>query len=238
VNIGNPATAFATKINNGSSAVNGCGIAPITTVPAGFLYQTTDPATNALTGSANTPIGLPAGAAQSFVVAFTANAAFIPTDVRLSFSCLNASPAPIVSGLNTLLMSASATPVPDIVALAASGDPGIVDLPGATGGGAFAVATINLGAGSPITVSADTGAATLPVTISLCQTNPTTGACISPVSPSLTTTINANDTPTFGIFVQGIGTVPFDPANNRVFARFKDAGGVIRGSTSVALRTQ
>jgi class 3 adenylate cyclase len=50
--------------------------------------------------------------------------------------------------------------------------------------------------------------------------------------------INANSTPTFGIFVAGTGTVPFDPANNRVFVRFKDAGGVTRGSTGVAVGTQ
>ncbi len=54
----------------------------------------------------------------------------------------------------------------------------------------------------------------------------------------MTTQINANATPTFGIFVQGNGDLPFDPAANRIFARFKDAGGVTRGSTSVAVRTQ
>jgi hypothetical protein len=80
-------------------------------------------------------------------------------------------------------------PVPDIVALAASGDPGIVDIPGATGTGAFAVATVNVGASASITVSADTGTASLtalaqtavaspPVSITLCQTNPTTGVCL------------------------------------------------------------
>jgi hypothetical protein len=52
------------------------------------------------------------------------------------------------------------------------------------------------------------------------------------------TTINPNTTPTFGIFVQGSGNVPFDPAANRISARFKDAGAVTRGSTSVAVRTQ
>ena len=54
----------------------------------------------------------------------------------------------------------------------------------------------------------------------------------------MTTQINANATPTFGVFVAGTATVPFDPANNRIFVRFKDAGLVTRGATSVAVRTQ
>ncbi len=78
----------------------------------------------------------------------------------------------------------------------------------------------------------------LPATRSLCQTNPATGMCISAIGPSVTTPINAGQTPTSGIFVTGTGTVPFDPANNRVVVRFKDAGGATRGATSVAVRTQ
>ena len=27
------------------------------------------------------------------------------------------------------------------------------------------------------------------------------------------------------IFITGTGNVPFDPANNRIFVRYKDAGG-------------
>ena len=79
---------------------------------------------------------------------------------------------------------------------------------------------------------------TLPVIISLCETNPATGQCISTIGPTVTTQINANATPTFGIFVQATGNVPFDPAVNRIFVRFKDGGAVTRGSTSVAVRTQ
>jgi hypothetical protein len=55
----------------------------------------------------------------------------------------------------------------------------------------------------------------------------------------VTTQINAGQTPTFSVFVTGTGTVVhFDSANNCVFVRFKDAGGVTRGATSVAVRTQ
>jgi len=53
----------------------------------------------------------------------------------------------------------------------------------------------------------------------------------------VTQLINANATPTFGIFVQGIRNVPFDPATNRIFVRFKDSGAVTGGSTSVAVLT-
>ena len=109
-------------------------------------------------------------------------------------------------------------------------------MPGATRTGVFAVATSNVGTGGSLTVSADTGSATLPVGITLCQTNPATSVCLASPTPTVATQINANATPTFGIFVAGTGTVPFDPANNRVFVRFKDAGGVTRGSTSVAVR--
>ena len=92
----------------------------------------------------------------------------------------------------------------------------------------FAVATVNVGASGSITASADTGSASLPVVIFLCQTDPATGQCISGVGPTVTTTINANATPTFGIFVQGNGNVGFNPVTNRIFVRFKDGGGVTR----------
>jgi hypothetical protein len=115
---------------------------------------------------------------------------------------------------------------------------GIVNVPGANGAGAFAVATVNVGASGTITASADTGSTVLPVAINLCETNPTTGQCISTIGSTVITQINANATPTFGIFVQGNGNVSFDPATNRIFVRFRDGGGVTRGSTSVAVRTQ
>jgi hypothetical protein len=238
VQVGGTATAFASIINTGNIAGTGCGLAPATNVPATFAFQTTNPSTNAVTGTANSTVTIAAGQTQTFVFAFTPSAAFAPTEIGIKASCANSSAAPAIPGVNSLLLSASTTPVPDIVALAASSDPGIVDIPGAGGTGVFAVATVNVGATSQITASADTGTTTLPVSLFVCQTNPSSGMCLGPLAPSVSTTISANSTPTFGVFVFGGGTVPFDPANNRVNLRFSDPSGAVRGATSVAVRTQ
>jgi hypothetical protein len=239
VEIGNTATAFATMIDAGLADASTCTIAPATGIPASFVFQTTDPTTNALTGTANTPAGIAAGQAGTFVIALTPTAAFAPTDVAFTFTCANApSPAATTTGVNTLNLSGSTTPVPDVVALAASGDTGYVDIAGTTGTGVFAVATVNLGIGATITAAANTGAANLPVTLLVCQTNPTSGACLAPPAATVSTSIAANAMPTFGIFVTGSAVVANMPGVNRVFVTFTDTGSVLRGEISVAVRTQ
>ena len=78
----------------------------------------------------------------------------------------------------------------------------------------------------------------MPLAISLCQTNPMSGQCISSIGSSVTTTINANATLTFAIFAMTSSAVPFLPQTNRIFVEFSDANGTVRGSTSVAVETQ
>jgi FG-GAP-like repeat len=237
--VGQAATFFATVINAGAADAIGCVIDKLSGVKGILSFQATDPTSNVPVGLPNTPVTIAAGGSQTFVVSVTPTAQFNSTEFAVYFGCANTQTAQSRKGLNTVLLSASLTPIPDIVALAAtSSNDGIVNIPGTNGTGAFAVATVNVGAPGTITASADAGGLTLPVNISLCQTDPVTGQCISTIGPTVNTQINANATPTFGIFVQGNGNLPFDPATNRVFVRFKDAGGVTRGSTSVAVRTQ
>jgi hypothetical protein len=241
VQTGTPATAFVTIINAGCIPAVDVGIAvsPATPVPVTFAYQTTNPLTNVTTGTPNTPVTIPPGGSQTFVIGLTPTAAFPPTDVQFIFAGSNTLPVPTLIGVNTLLLSASDTPVPDIVALAATvNNDLIVNVPGATGVGAFSVATVNVGVGGQITASADTAGVALPVSLALCLTDPMTAVCTSAIGPSVTTQIDAGGTPTFAVFVTGTGVVPFDPARNRVFVRFTDAGGITRGATSVAVRTQ
>jgi hypothetical protein len=238
VQVGGTATAFATIINSGTLPGTACSIALATAISGSLTYQTTSATTNQTTGSVNQPVNIAAGDSQSFVIAIKPTAPFGATDVAFTMGCSNSAAASSTTGLNTLLLSASSTPVPDIVALAATATKdGYVHL--TSGSGAFAVASVNVGASGAVTATADTGAATLPVSLSLCQTNPATGQCVNPAAPasSANITISANQTPTFAVFANSTGAITANPANSRIFLRFKDSLGVTRGSTSVAVTT-
>jgi len=237
VQIGHSATVFAAIINTGNVMATGCNIVPLTGIPGDFVFRTTNPATNEVMGSPNLPADIPAGGLQTFVMSITPTAPVSPTNVQLSYSCENADPANIVSGINTLQFSADAEPVPDVIALVATptGD-GISVVPGVGQSSAFAVATANVGAPSEIVVSADTGGISVPVDVMICESNPLTGACLASPSPTVTTYIDSDATPTFSVFVQALNSISFDPAVNRVFLRFRQ-GEITRGATSVAVVT-
>jgi hypothetical protein len=235
VQVNHSATAFAAIGNAGSQPATACSIALGSPIAANFSYQTTDPATNLATGSPNTPADIPVGTLRNFTISVTPTATLTAADVVLTMQCSNSPPGASIVGLNTLLLSASNVQTPDIIALAATqksdGYVGVAD-----GTGAFAVATVNVGSGGNIVASVDTGSSTLPVTVTMCQTNPVTGQCISAIQSTVATTINANATPTFAIFVTATASIAPDPANKRIFVRFEDAlGGATRGSTSVAV---
>jgi hypothetical protein len=239
VEVGTAATAFATIINASQSAASGCALAMSTSLPASFLYQTTNPATNALAGSPNTPVNIAAGSAQTFLFALTPTAAFNPIDAQLDFDCAGVTPVAVLPGINTLLISGSTTPVPDVIALVATAsNDGILHIPGASASGAFAVATDNIGAGAAITAAPVLSASSLPLTVTVCQTNPGSGQCLAPPAASATATVNSGDTPTFGFFATASAAIPFDPVNSRISCQFTDATGVVHGSTSIAVETQ
>ncbi|MCF8879535.1 zinc-dependent metalloprotease [Hyphobacterium sp. SN044] len=254
---GAPATAFATIINPASSGstATGCGLRLPGSTGAQFSYQTTTPA-NALTGTANTPVDIPAGGSQNFLFSVTSASTFadntpaIPgypsanndTQLFIEAFCGNRRSGEYTLGLNSLTFSSSAAATADVIALAATiGNTGRVDVP-TTGNqvGVFSVAVSNVGTGASITATPDLGGRTIAGVnaLEICVTDPGTGACTSARAASQTVTINNNATATFGVFVRGNGTaISNDPARNRVFVRFTE-GGTERGATSVAVRTQ
>jgi len=180
-------------------------------------------------------VALPAHGVQGFLLAFQGNFAFTESALAPIFFCQDVSPAATLPGVDTVDLVFSTTPVADIIALSGTAtNDGTVHL--ANDVGAFAVATIDAGAGATLTATADTGATTLPVSISLCQTNGS-GQCLAPAAASVTLGFTAGATPTFSVFVGAGGPIPFAPGSARIFVRFKDAGGISHGATSVAVTT-
>lgn len=237
VQVGALATAFAAIVNAGPGPLQHCAPTPITAVPGTFVFQTTNSA-NQLVGTPNTPATVAAGATQHFVLGFQPSEAFGPADVSLGFACASTNRAPVTVGVDTILLVASVSPVPDLIALAATASQdGIVDIPGPVGAGAFAVATVNAGIAGSITVRADTNGVGLPLDLTVCETG-AGGACLLPPAQSVVSQIASGATPTFSVFAVSSADIPFDPAGRRLFLRFTDGGGVTRGSTSVAVRTQ
>ncbi|WP_394694096.1 hypothetical protein [Hyphobacterium sp.] len=254
------ATAFATIVNGGNSALSNCRIDLLTVVKGGFSYQTTDPNTNALTGTVDTPVGIPAGSSQSFVMAFTpvqeffnSGVPFTPEPLEFAFRCDEAQAA-IIPGVNTLQMSSDTVQQPDVIAIAAtaSGD-GVLYLGGNTGRGGIGVAGMDIGAAGSITVTPRSGLASGPASdavdvplalsspllaLSICETtNQAGGACLAAPTASLTVNFASNQVRTFTVFATAQGqAIANDPAVNRIFLDFTENGNA-RGGTSVAVTT-
>jgi hypothetical protein len=239
VTVGSQATAFISVLNPSATATAlGVSIALATPIPGTLVYQTTNPANNTPTGAPNTPVDIPPGGSQTFVITFTPTAVITPQIVEFNIGGTNTTPAASILGVNTWLLTASTSATPDIIAVAAttSGD-GILTVP-VNGSASFSVAVANVGAAAAITASVDAGTAAPPLTLSICRTDPTTSACLAPPGQMVTTSLAAGATATYGVFVGGTGqSVPLNAAQTRAFVRFKDEGDATRGLTSVAVRT-
>lgn len=253
---GEPATAFATIINpaNSGGTATGCGLRLAGSDASTFSFQTTT-AANALTGTPNTTVDIPAGEAQNFLFAVTSATTFnnntnavgsaVPSEndernLFIEAYCANRRSDEYVLGLNSLAFVSAAAETADIIAMAATlNNDGWINVP-LTGNmvGIASVAITNVGQGVVITASADTGGRSQEIqSIELCGTD-ATGACVTNRSSAVNAIVNTDGTATFAIFVRGTGNaIPEDPARNRIFIRFNE-GSIPRGATSVAVRTQ
>ena len=241
--VGDTVTAFASVLNVGPEMLVNCTLAPNTPLDATFFFNTTDPGDNSITGATNEGADIPAtdGAdigMASYVFGFTPTAAFDPVDVSIRFSCDNSDAVSVLPGINTFTLSASDSAVPDVIALVATpSQNGVLSIPDIAAPAAFSVATINLGAAGGVTATATSLGAPLPLTLTLCETDPTTGACINPLAPaeSVTTTVETGGSPTFSVFASASETIEFAPGSNRITVEFRDDIDVVRGSTGVAV---
>ena len=150
VQIGTPATAFATIVNPGPRSAVGCRITPAAPLPRTSCFRPRTPPRIKSPGHRTRRWTFRRGPARP------SSSPSHPPSRSLPPTCSSGSTARTViwrrcSPAPTLFFSASATPVPDIVALAATLDhDGVVKIPGAPGTGVFAVATVNGGAGGRV----------------------------------------------------------------------------------------
>jgi hypothetical protein len=165
-----------------------------------------------------------------YILYFTPSATFNATEVHIRAQAANAPATSQLTGINTWLLRATANPSPDIVALSTTTD--FHQIP-CSGSQNFAVATANVGAAaSSVTATAEYGS--LPLSITVSETDPSTGAIIG---DNVLENVAANEFRSVIVQVTFNGCITFDPAVNRIFIRFRDSGGNIVGSTSTAVST-
>ena len=233
VQVGSPVTVFATLLNTGTESAANCRPALGSPIDISLRYQTTDAATNLPTGTVNTPVTLAGNSGQSWLLELTANAEFAPADLVVDFICDNVDPPQNLTGVNTVLISATNSATADIVALSATvGGNGILETT-ANQAAAFSVASVNVGASATL-VARPVAQGTSMDSLSICQTDPVSAECLAASTESVTVAIGQNETPTFSIFMQHSAEIAFAPAANRISVVFEE-GGVARGSTSVAV---
>jgi murein DD-endopeptidase MepM/ murein hydrolase activator NlpD len=241
VQAGSPATVFATVVNSSNVAAEGCWIGPGAPFDGQFRYRQTDPATNVPIADENVIFDIPAGGARSFVLSLTPAASAVAEsyDLPLRYKCDNTDAANMVSGVNSVLMSFGPMPVPDIIAVAItpSGD-GILRVADENSAAAFATAVSNVGAAGTLTVRPVARGEAASMRLRICETDPGTGACLAPATETINRSFVGNETASFAVFARAQGeAVGFSPANTRIRLIAEDADGTVRGSTSVAVRT-
>ena len=245
VAIGDPATVFATVMNTGDMAATNCrpGTSYDDNSPTTLVYQTVD-GSNALTGTANTPVDIPAGGQQGFLLAVTASEAFSGT-IPFVFECDNGA-ALGRPGINDLVLTVEAGSPPDLVTiLATPSADGVLRIPTAGGASAAGGAVINIGGGTanvtatPVLIGP---AVNTQLTVDMCETNPATGACLAPRSSSVDMSVDGTIR-TFTVFVRADPDygVPLYPEFVRISVEFRDQaaaddgnGQPLRGASSVA----
>lgn len=242
------ATVFTSILNNGPNNLQGCGIAPVSPVPAGFSFQATDPLTNALVGTRNALVSIAAGTVGSFLLAFDGKSGQISLNVQFGYFCngaagspatASANPAGTILGVNTVLLTLDKNPVPDMIAvgLTPSND-GYSRTGGDFGTGIFVIAATDIGSAASLTARVRLSDPTLKLTATICETNPQSGQCKATSSATVTRTINKDENTTWTAFLTAAGPIAQDAAHNRVYFEFVDSSGVIRGSTSTAVTTK
>jgi trimeric autotransporter adhesin len=116
---------------------------------------------------------------------------------------------------------------------------GIVQIPLSTGmtSSAFVAAALYTGGSTQnLTFVPVLGTPTLPLNVTICQTN-MVGTCLAAPAGSATGSFTTGATPTFSIFVTAAGAVPYNPLANVIYVQMLDSFGNVLTTAKVAVET-
>jgi murein DD-endopeptidase MepM/ murein hydrolase activator NlpD len=241
INGSDVATVLATIVNAGSETAYACGVYPDRPVDGRLDFFVIDPGTQAVISDRNESFDIAPGSQRGLLLAFTPNyrSQAENWEMRYRVVCRNANRARQIDGVNSVSMSFGPVQAPDLIAIAATaGNNGIVELPDAQSAAAFAVAVANVGASGELMLRPQGLGAAEGLQLRICETDPGSGACLNAASSSIGRTFAANETASFAIFARAQGEdLVFAPARTRIRVVAEDPAGIVRGATSVAVRT-
>lgn len=248
----------------GSVDATECGVIPPLAGRGTFTFMPLTP----IMGNAGDAADIPAGSAQIFAFGGTISGGdSLPEfsdlySLPMLASCANGS-ASQPTQLNSALVTLSATPIADIVAVSASPDGPVVALP-ENGASRISIAAINLGANSGrvmivpystnstfiedvlFAISDHLSAAlhdseafpVLPLQLAICSTDGDTGECSGDFAPYQSlNSYDSGGTTTYTVRVQGEGApIALSPGENRIGVAFVEVlGDVPNAITSTRL---
>lgn len=123
------------------------------------------------------------------------------------------------------------------VGLTPSND-GFARIPGASGTGLFVIAATNVGSSSQLTARLRPSHSSMPLTATICETDPATGQCKGPPASTVMRAMDTGESTTWSAFLQATGVIAQDAARNRVIFEFVDKNGVVRSAASAAVTTE
>lgn len=240
--VGQLLTAYGALTNTAETQAQNCGLSIPASTDAQFTWQTTN-ALNQLTGSPETGANIDAGATQNYVFGAIPNMELHSQEISVVFTCDNDNPAPSTTGLNRFTLTALNEDTPDMVTVGATqNNDGIVTVPDPGGNaGFFSAATYNNGASGNVIAKVNDGGKMLSARYYVCQTDPSTGACLGNLKQNETGPLGMNqfETATWAVFIFADDLIQFVPAQARVYLEFFSAvNGYKIGGTSVAIRTE
>lgn len=237
---GSPSVTYLAAMHNAAgSTATGCGV-ELPGHNAHFDFEVYG------SGNTNAEFSISSSSTTNLLLTYRPQSTGLTAQpLEFEFYCDNRRSAAIVPGVNTGFITTSSTSIPDIFA-AAPAQNFVIDTVG--GGAALAAfATTNVGASGTVSVSivepngfAEIGSSVdLPVTLKLCETNPSTGACLSSFStgPISVSYSGGPDNHTFAIAMWATSAIPVDGYNNRIYLVFRDGGGRLIGATAIPVCT-